>query len=89
MRAVPSITCLAPLLRAPRTFMSKKHPQPADEAVDVEAEQATDLPNREALSLIGGGGILGGPPTVYTGPDPVNAAPLPPESPLPPEPPAA
>ena len=43
--------------------MSKPAQHP-EQDFDLEEEQAVELPNREAMSLIGGGGILGGPPTV-------------------------
>jgi hypothetical protein len=57
---------------------------------ELEDEQAVDLPNREAMSLIGGAGVLGGPPTVASlfeqqPPDAPGPASIAPE----PEPPAA
>ena len=63
------------------------------ESADLEDEQAIDLPNREAMSLIGGAGVLGGPPTVAplfeptSAPGPASIAPEPPIDQ--PEPPAA
>jgi hypothetical protein len=63
--------------------------RPQAEAAALDDDQAIDLPNREALSLIGGAGILGGPPTIYGGPEPVDAGPISPEPPIQPEPPTA
>ena len=69
--------------------MSTKRDPREPDAASLEDEQAIDLPNREALSLIGGPGVLGGPPTIYSGPDPVDAGPISPEPPIAPEPPTA
>jgi len=69
--------------------MSTKREPAGQDAAALDQEQAIDLPNREALSLIGGPGVLGGPPTIYNGPDPVDAGPISPEPPIAPEPPTA
>jgi hypothetical protein len=74
--------------RDPKAATSERHESPGLDPDELRAEQAGDLPDRDAMSIIGVGGLEGGLPPVDTLPvDPPILVDQPVDS-LPVEPPA-